>query len=303
MKHLLFLFITITALTSGSAHSAGDHSTKSHDEADAEENLSRIESAMAQQLGIVTSTAAAQQLEQSIPLYGSLTSGPEQISHVRARFQGLIKSVAVSIGDLVKTGDLLAEVESNDSLKVYRIRAPISGRVLQRHANTGEFTQDQVLFSIANLDTLWAELRVFPSRQPSVRAGQVVRLLGGGESMDTKIDHVLPSLDSPYQLARFKLNNTDQSLSPGLIVEAQVVIDQFPVELAVRANAVQEIDDRKGVFIKDGDTYSFTPLVLGRRDDVFVEVLQGLNESEEYVSNNSYLLKADLEKNEAEHDH
>lgn len=303
MKHLLFLFITITALTSVPAHSSGEHATKSHDEADAEENLSRIESAMAQQLGIVTSTAAAQQLEQSIPLYGSLTSGPEQISHVRARFQGLIKSVAVSIGDLVKTGDLLAEVESNDSLKVYRIRAPISGRVLQRHANTGEFTQDQVLFSIANLDTLWAELRVFPSRQPSVRAGQVVRLLGGDKSMDTKIDHVLPSLDSPYQLARFKLNNTDQSLSPGLIVEAQVVIDQFPVELAVRTNAVQEIDDRKGVFIKDGDTYSFTPLVLGRRDDVFVEVLQGLNESEEYVSNNSYLLKADFEKNEAEHDH
>jgi len=121
--------------------------------------------------------------------------------------------------------------------------------------------------------------------------------------MDTKIDHVLPSLDSPYQLARFKLNNTDQSLSPGLIVEAQVVIGQFPVELAVRANAVQEIDDRKGVFIKDGDTYSFTPLVLGRRDEVFVEVLQGLNESEEYVSKNSYLFKADLEKNEAEHDH
>jgi len=129
MKHLLFLFITITALTSVSAHSAGDHATKSHDEADAEENLSRIESAMAQQLGIVTSIVAAQQLEQSIPLYGSLTSGPEQISHVRARFQGLIKSVAVSIGDVVKTGDLLAEVESNDSLKVYRIRAPISGRV------------------------------------------------------------------------------------------------------------------------------------------------------------------------------
>ena len=258
---------------------------------------------MAQQLGIVTSIAAAQELEQSISLYGSLTSGPEQISHVRARFQGLIKSVAVSIGDLVKTGDLLAEVESNDSLKVYRIRAPISGRVLQRHANIGEFTQDQVLFSIVNLDTLWAELRVFPSQQPSVSAGQAVRLLGGDKSMDTKIDHVLPSLDSPYQLARFKLNNTDQSLSPGLIVEAEVVIDRFPVDLAVHADAIQEINSRKGVFIKDADTYSFTPLVLGRRDDAFVEVLQGLDENDEYVSENSYLLKADLEKNEAEHDH
>ena len=307
MKHLLFLFITINALTSVSVYAAEDHSTEAHEaheeHEEHEKSFSQIDTNMAQQLGIVTSIAAAQELEQSISLYGSLTSGPEQISHVRARFQGLIKSVAVSIGDLVKTGDLLAEVESNDSLKVYRIRAPISGRVLQRHANIGEFTQDQVLFSIVNLDTLWAELRVFPSQQPSVSAGQAVRLLGGDKSMDTKIDHVLPSLDSPYQLARFKLNNTDQSLSPGLIVEAEVVIDRFPVDLAVHADAIQEINSRKGVFIKDADTYSFTPLVLGRRDDAFVEVLQGLDENDEYVSENSYLLKADLEKNEAEHDH
>ena len=304
MKHLLFLFITITALTSMSTHSAGEHSNKEHEEHEEhEDSFTQIEANMAQQLSIITSLAKAQKLEQSVLLFGSLISGPEQISHVRARFQGLIKSVVVSIGDRVETGDLLAEVESNESLKIYKITAPISGRVLQRHANTGEFTQDQVLFSIANLDTLWTELRVFPSQQSSVRAGQVVRLIVGDSLIDAKIDHVLPSLDSPYQRARFKLNNTDQALAPGLMVEAQVVVGQFSADLAVHANALQEIDTQQGVFVKNGDTYSFTPLVLGRSDNAFVEVMQGLNEGDEYVSDNSYLLKADLEKNEAEHDH
>lgn len=307
MKQIVILFITIAALASMPAYSAGDHPTEKHEEAtehkETEKNVSRIEPDMALQLGIVTSTAAPQQLEQSIPLYGSLISGPEQISHVRARFEGLIKSVAVTIGDRVKTGDLLAEVESNDSLKVYRIRAPISGRIMQRHANTGEFTQDQVLFSIANLDTLWAELRVFPSRQSSVREGQAVRILDRDNRIDANVDHVVPSLDTPYQLARIKLKNTDQTLVPGLMVEAHIVTGQFPANLAVSRNAIQEIEGRQGVFIKDGETYSFTPLVLGRQDDAFVEILEGLAEGQEYVSDNSYLLKADLEKSEAEHDH
>jgi len=301
MKQIVILITTIVTLGAMPAYSAGDHSTKKHKET--EENFSRIEADMAQQLGIVTSAAASQTLEQSISLYGSLISGPEQISHVRARFEGLIKSVAVTIGDRVKTGDLLAEVESNDSLKAYRIRAPISGRIMQRHANTGEFTQDQVLFSIANLDTLWAELRVFPSRQSSIREGQTVRILDRENRIDAKIDHVVPSLDTPYQLARIKLKNTDQTLVPGLMVQAHIVTGQFPADLAVSRNAIQKIDGRQGVFVKDGETYSFTPLVLGRQDDAFVEVLEGLAEGSEYVSANSYLLKADLEKSEAEHDH
>ena len=301
MKKIVILITTIVTLGAMPAYSAGDHSTKEHKET--EENFSRIEADMAQQLGIVTSAAASQTLEQSIPLYGSLISGPEQISHVRARFEGLIKSVAVTIGDRVKTGDLLAEVESNDSLKVYRIRAPISGRIMQRHANTGEFTQDQVLFSIANLDTLWAELRVFPSRQSFVREGQAVRILDRDGRIDANIDHVVPSLDTPYQLARIKLKNTDQTLVPGLMVQAHIVTGKFSADLAVSRNAIQEIDGRQGVFVKDGETYSFTPLVLGRQDDAFVEVLEGLAEGSEYVSDNSYLLKADLEKSEAEHDH
>ena len=311
MKHLIIILLTTVFVLIGysSAYSDDDHSEhdshseESHSDHSSEEQSSHIQAEMASKVGIVTSIARPEELEQSSKLFGTLASGAEQLSHVRARYEGLIKSVAVTIGDRVKTGDLLAEVESNESLKVYKIRAPISGRIMQRHANTGEFTQDQVLFSIANLDTLWAELRVFPSRQSSIREGQAVRILDRENRIDAKIDHVVPSLDTPYQLARIKLKNTNQTLVPGLMVQAHIVTGQFSADLAVSRNAIQEIDGRQGVFVKDGETYSFTPLVLGRQDDAFVEVLEGLAEGSEYVSANSYLLKADLEKSEAEHDH
>lgn len=268
-----------------------------------EENSSRIDGDMAQQVGIETSRANSQELHQTITVYGSLVSAPEQLSHVRARFEGLVKSVRVTIGDRVHTGDVLAEIESNESLKTYQIRSPISGRIVQRHANTGEVTQDQTLFSIANFDTVWAELRIYPAQRSTVQEGQSVHILATNGRAESTVNHIVPSMQSPYQLARVKLDNTKQTLPPGLTVEARVEVGRFPVSLAVVKDAVHTLGGRQGVFVKVGQEYRFTPLVLGQSDDHFYEVIDGLKSGDEYVSKNSYLIKADIEKSEAEHEH
>ena len=93
------------------------------------------------------------------------------------------------------------------------------------------------------------------------------------------------------------------SLSPGLLVEGRIIIDEFNVPLAVEKNGVQQLGGRSGVFVQEEDTYHFAPLVLGRKDEHYVEVLSGLEESQRYVNRNSYLIKADIEKSEAEHEH
>ena len=283
-----------------------DHDEDGHDHDEhehGEENSSRIEDKMASKVGIVTSVSGPQELHQTITVFGSIVSAPEQMSHVRARFEGLVKTVKVTLGDRVKAGDVLAEIESNESLKTYTIRSPITGRVVQRHANTGEVTQDQVLFSIANFDTVWAELRVYPAQQSSVSEGQAVHLLTGSGSVASTVDHILPSIESPYQLARVKLANDKQSLSPGLMTEARIEVGRFSVALAVAKDAVQTLGGRQGVFVKQGEEYRFTPLLLGRSDDHFYEVVEGLEAGSDYVSQNSYLIKADIEKSEAEHEH
>jgi len=56
------------------------------------------------------------------------------------------------------------------------------------------------------------------------------------------------------------------------------------------------------VFVKEGEAYEFAPLVLGKSDDNFIEVVSGLEHGAEYVSENSYLIKADILKSEAEDD-
>ena len=122
-------------------------------------------------------------------------------------------------------------------------------------------------------------------------------------SIVAPIKHLVPALDKPYQLARVQFDNRSTGLTSGLMVEGDIVIGEFEVALAVEKAAIQSMGEQVGVFVKEGNEYSFTPLRLGRQDNQFAEVLSGLSINQVYVSENSYLIKADIEKSEAEHDH
>jgi len=312
MKRLILTVLLVIFSSPNFIYATNDHEhDKAHghkddhkDEHGHEEELTTmIEQNMAAQVGIQTSLPGPQVLNQTIISYGSLTTGPQQLSHVRARYTGMIKSVKSDIGDIVKRGDLLARVESNESLKVYNILAPIDGTLIQRHANTGEVTQDQVLFSIANFDILWAEFRIYPTQQSQVSADQTVKININEQVITGKIAHIIPALNKPYQLARVQFNNQKYGLSPGLLVEGHIVIGKIPVALAVVKSAIQSMGEQRGVFVQEGDKYEFAPLQFGRTDDTYAEVLSGLTARQSYVSKNSYLIKADIEKSEAEHEH
>jgi cobalt-zinc-cadmium efflux system membrane fusion protein len=284
----------------GSHHDDGEEDEHGH----GEENSTEINDAMAQKVGIEIAQTGSQTLHQTFTTYGRLTTAPESASHVRARFPGIVRSVAFNIGDQVKEGDLLAVIESNESLKRYDVRAPIGGTIIQRHANKGEMTQEQVLFSIASFESLWADLRIFSTQQQSINIGQPIHVTAGEKRIDSRISHMLPAEeDSPYLIVRAKINNTKNNWFPGLMVEGKIVINEFETPIAVKNSALQTMGGRTGIFVKEHDDYRFTPLVLGRSDDEFTEVLSGVQGSTQYVIANSYLIKADIEKSEAEHEH
>ena len=103
--------------------------------------------------------------------------------------------------------------------------------------------------------------------------------------------------------ARVVLNNADGMWTPGQFVEARVTIAETPVALAVPQSALQQFRDFTVVFAQVDDTYEVRMLELGRRDGEWVEVLGGLAPGTRYVTQNSYLIKADIEKSGASHDH
>jgi membrane fusion protein, heavy metal efflux system len=88
-----------------------------------------------------------------------------------------------------------------------------------------------------------------------------------------------------------------------MAVVGEVTVAQREVPLAVKISGLQRFRDFTVVFAKVGDTYEVRMLELGDRDDTSVEVLGGLKPGTAYVSEQSFLIRADIEKSGASHDH
>ena len=90
---------------------------------------------------------------------------------------------------------------------------------------------------------------------------------------------------------------------PGMTAKGNIVVDKKKVPLAVRTKALQRFRDFTVIFAKVGNTYEVRMLELGRRTPEWTEVLSGVGPGQEYVVENSFLIKADIEKSGAAHDH
>lgn len=310
---LLSLSLTGTTALAANADADHEHAEEEHaeeehsDEEHAEEEHADsvvIEPGMAQQAGVTTAMAGPAVIREAVTVYGTTTMNPQGISEVKARFPGLVIAINPEVGELVSAGDTIAEIESNESLQRYRVQSPISGRVVSRNANPGETTGDQPLLTIINYDQLWAELTIFPSNARRIQPGLEVIMEADGEVMRGSISHILPgSSESPAVLARVTLDNSDGRWTPGLLLQADITIGQSEVALAVDNRAIQSFEDNPVVFVQEGTTYESRTVALGRKDAEQTEILSGLEPGELYVVENSYLIKADLEKSSAEHAH
>ncbi|WP_158681635.1 efflux RND transporter periplasmic adaptor subunit [Microbulbifer pacificus] len=254
---------------------------------------------------LTTAVAGAGEVDQQLTLYGKLLPEPTAVSHIRARYPGVVSEVNVHIGDEVKKDQLLASIHSNESMREYQLRAPFAGMVIAKHAGPGEFVSDQVLFQVADYSRLWAELQVFPARLQRVKPGQTVTLQSGEHSTVGQVRSLVPAGDEfPYARARVMVSNTDGRWMPGIFVRGRVQLEKKTVALVVDNRALQELDGDSVVFvqIKPGH-FEAQSVQLGERGSAYSEVRTGLRPGERYVVDNSYLLKAELEKSAAGHAH
>lgn len=279
----------------------------SHD-AHANDHSVVIQPAIAQDAGIRIAIAKSGPIEHHLQVYGRLVTPPTHQAQIRARFPGLVVRLHANTGDSINVGDTLAVVESNESLRRYEIKSPIKGIVQERLINQGEITTDAPLFTLLNQDDLWAELNIFPSQRVQTQPGQIVHIRHNGHNHDSKILSITPAIDSngtplPYVIARVPLANKHLDMAAGDKVLADIDAEIITATIRVRTKAIQYIDGQATVFVHEQGKYTAVPITLGVQDDNFVEVLSGLHSGDEYVSQNSYLIKADLGKSEAEHEH
>jgi cobalt-zinc-cadmium efflux system membrane fusion protein len=270
------------------------------------EGRTTIAADVARAAGIATSTAGPGSISDELKLFGAVAPDATRVRAVHARFPGVIRSVTRNVGETVRSGETLATIESNESLQTYTVAAPIAGTVTARHAAPGEQTDADSLFEIADFSSVWAELDVFSRDRARLRTGLAVAVTSDdGAAASGTIDYLAPVGNRASQsvTARVVLENGDGRWTPGQFVEGHVTIGTTAVALAVPLAALQRFREFDVVFAQVGETYEVRMLTLGRRDAKFVEVLEGLDVGTSYVIDNSYLIKADIEKAGASHDH
>ncbi len=288
---------------SGEKDGHGEHK----DEHGEEGGHAKLSAEQIESSSIGLAQAGQANIHETLSLYGVIVPNADRVQQVSARFPGVILNINKHVGDLIREGDTLAVIESNESLESYSLKSRINGVVAERDANIGEQAGDKVLFTVIDLSTVWAEVSLFPHDADQVQVGQSVRVSGAKTRLQAegKVIHVTPvgNRENQTQTARVLLENPGQRFKPGLFVNAEVTVAETAVPLAVQNAALQTLEDKTVVFVQGKEGFEPRPVTLGRNDSNMSEVLSGLKAGETYVTRNSFILKSELGKEGAEHSH
>ena len=324
-------------------------------------------------------TAGPARIKSTLQLIGEIRFNEDRLVHVVPRLAGVVESAAVSAGDQVRQGQVLAVISSQaladqrsellaakkrlvlasttferekklwedkisaeqdylqariamqeaeislqnaqqklvsiggeqragDSLTRYEIRAPINGTVVEKDISLGEAIKDDAkIFVIADLSTVWAEMTIYAKDLNTVKVGQnaTVKATAFESQSSGRVSYVgaLVGEQTRTAKARIVLPNPKGVWRPGLPVNIELVAGEVNVPVAVSTEAIQTVRDWTVVFGRYGQDFEARPVELGRSDGKFTEIIKGLNAGERYTAKNSFLIKADLGKSGASHDH
>ena len=238
-------------------------------------------------------------LKKTLKLNGKIGPNEERMAHVSPRFPGVVKTITKRLGDGVKNGEALAVIESNESLQPYDVKSEIDGTIIKKDIALGEFVDtSKTIFIVADLSTVWVDFSVYRRESQDLKVGQKV-LIQPSESAD-KIESTI-SYVSPFglentqtTLARAVVPNANGQLRPGLFVEGNVVLEEVPVPIAVKASALQTMEEKPVVFIEVAKGFKVREVEIGERDDEYVQIKSGVAAGEKYVAENSFALKSEF---------
>jgi cobalt-zinc-cadmium efflux system membrane fusion protein len=211
-----------------------------------------------------------------------------------------------AVDELVKT----SEVQPR-----YAVRAPIGGQVIAREVTLGELVapEKEALLVLANTDELWVLADVPEAALGQLETGAAAQVVLGAmpdRKLAGKVSHVAPSIDPATRTARVRIvvPNDGGVLRPGMFARAAIAAGgrRSGPALAVPDEAVQTVEGKPAVFVPvagEEHTFAKREVEVGEVVGGMVPILAGLKEGEAYVASGSFILKAELGKGAAAHEH
>ncbi|BBB59256.1 cobalt-zinc-cadmium resistance protein [Undibacterium sp. KW1] len=207
-----------------------------------------------------------------------------------------------------KLASLGAGMATKGNLNRYEIRSPIAGTVTEKHISMGQSLKDDAaIFTVADLSSVWVEIAIPAKDLNHVRTGQSAKVSANAfdATAEGKLSYVGAVMGEQTRTAkaRLLLPNTKGVWYPGLTVNVALLSAEVEVPVAIVNEAIQIIDEQATVFASYGDQLEARPVELGRSDGKYTEIRKGLQAGTAYVAKNSFLIKAELGKAAASHEH
>lgn len=256
---------------------------------------------------------AASTLEREEKLYKEKISPGQDYLNARNVHEKAVINVQLSRQKLRAFGLNPEEIEhlahQNESdLRLYQIRSPIDGTVIMRHITKGEFIENsKTIYEVADLRTVWVEIGIYPKDLYRVKEGQMVEVIIPLENKGSfaKLIYVSPMIADETITAKAvaELDNRQGIWRPGAFVKVNIATEKNSLPLVIPNEAIQNSKGNDFVFVVTPEGFEKRFVKLGQKDHENAEVISGLSPGEQYVVNKTFLLKAELEKSSAEHEH
>ncbi len=125
------------------------------------------------------------------------------------------------------------------------------------------------------------------------------------EPLSSSLSFVSQLVDEATQarIARVVVENKDGNLYPDAYVDAEIFLGTTASQLAVKASAIQTIGEKSIVFVSAQDRFEPREVIVGDSDGIHTSVVSGITAGERYAFGDTYLLKAELGKSTAAHEH
>jgi cobalt-zinc-cadmium efflux system membrane fusion protein len=198
--------------------------------------------------------------------------------------------------------------ESPEQIGRYELKSPIAGSIIEQHIVLGEMLKDDAQpFLVADLGALWINLIAYQKDLPLIKAGQKATISFGPNIPDATgaVTYISPLLNdaSRAALIRVDLPNPESKWKPGLFVTGRVTVETKEVPLLLPVGAVQTMEGKPVVFVQTKRGLEVRAVTLGSANSTHVEITSGLTTGKPVAVTNTFIVKAELSKSEAEHEH
>lgn len=204
------------------------------------------------------------------------------------RYMGVSESI---MNEIARSG------QPKYRLPVY---SPMVGTIVEHKIHKHMYVEeDQTMFVIADLSTVWIEANVYEHQlqwvQPGLTAEVEVKALPG-KRFDAQITYIYPELDAKTRTLKVRLlvPNPDLLLKPNMFAEVRIFGGPKKDVLKIPREALIVTGERESVILDRGNgKYQPVDVVSGMQSGGEVEILSGLKQGDRIIVSGQFLIDSE----------